>query len=114
VFIRACLGRRVDSLGARVQLLWGGEPVGFRFCGACGAPLGAGEGRRERRVVSILLADLVGFTSRSERLDVEDVEAFLEPYRDLLRRVQGRIPRLPGSMSVIAAPDRSLIRVMWF
>jgi class 3 adenylate cyclase/tetratricopeptide (TPR) repeat protein len=62
------------------------SPVGFRFCGACGAPLVAGEGRRERRVVSILLADLVGFTGRSERLDVEDVEAFLEPYRELLRR----------------------------
>ena len=34
----------------------------------------------------MLFADLVGFTSRSERLDVEDVEGFLEPYFELLRR----------------------------
>ncbi len=40
--------------------------------------------RRERRVVSVLFADLVGFTSRSERLDVEDVEGFLQPYFQLL------------------------------
>ena len=32
------------------------------------------------------MADLQGFTSRSERLDVEDVDAFLAPYRDDLRR----------------------------
>jgi class 3 adenylate cyclase len=32
------------------------------------------------------MADLQGFTSRTERLDVEDVDAFLAPYRDGLRR----------------------------
>jgi class 3 adenylate cyclase len=37
------------------------------------------EGRRERKVVSILFADLVGFTSRAESLDPEDVEAILRP-----------------------------------
>ena len=36
--------------------------------------------------MSVLFADLVRFTSRSERLDVEDVEAFLAPYQALLRR----------------------------
>jgi class 3 adenylate cyclase len=36
--------------------------------------------------VSVLIADLQGFTSRSERLDVEEVDAFLAPYRDDLRR----------------------------
>lgn len=53
----------------------------------CGTPLAAAAlERRERRVVSVLMADLQGFTSRSERLDVEDVDAFLAPYRDDLRR----------------------------
>jgi class 3 adenylate cyclase len=35
--------------------------------------------RRERKVVSVLFADLVGFTSRAETLDPEDVEAILRP-----------------------------------
>ena len=40
---------------------------------------------RERKVVSVLFADLVGFTSRSEQLDPEDVEAILAPYHERLR-----------------------------
>ena len=41
--------------------------------------------RRERKVVTVLFADLVGFTSRAETLDPEDVDAFLRPYHDRLR-----------------------------
>ena len=53
----------------------------------CAAPLRAAPAeRRERRIVSVLFADLVGFTSRSERLDVEDVEEFLSRYYAVLRR----------------------------
>jgi hypothetical protein len=37
------------------------------------------EGRRERKIVTVLFADLVGFTSRAEALDPEDVEAILRP-----------------------------------
>src|SRR5213596_518927 len=44
------------------------------------------EGRRERKVVTVLFADLVGFTARAEQLDPEDVEAILRPYHQLLRR----------------------------
>ena len=39
----------------------------------------------ERKVVTVLFADLVGFTSRSERMDVEDVRGTLAPYHALLR-----------------------------
>jgi hypothetical protein len=35
--------------------------------------------RRERKVVTILFADLVGFTSRAEQMDPEDVAAELGP-----------------------------------
>jgi len=64
------------------------NPEGARFCLACGQPLGAAAaaGRDERRIVSVVFVDLVGFTSRSESLDPEDVQAFLAPYHDFVRR----------------------------
>ena len=40
---------------------------------------------RERKVITVLFADLVGFTSRAEQLDPEDVEAILRPYHERLR-----------------------------
>ena len=46
------------------------NPEIARFCLACGAPLGAATApREERRIVSVVFVDLVGFTSRSEQLD---------------------------------------------
>ena len=59
------------------------NPVGFRFCGSCGAPLEAARdlAEEERKVVTVLFTDLVGFTSRSERLDPEDVRAHLSVLR---------------------------------
>jgi class 3 adenylate cyclase len=64
------------------------NPDGARFCNACGQALEpTGEGQRdERRVVSVVFVDVVGFTARAERLDPEDVRAFLAPYHDLVRR----------------------------
>jgi class 3 adenylate cyclase len=64
------------------------NPEGARFCLACGQPLEAAgaAGRDERRIVSVVFVDLVGFTSRSEQLDPEDVRAFLTPYHDFVRR----------------------------
>src|SRR5918994_835326 len=68
------------------------------------------EGRRERKVVSILFADLVGFTSRAESLDPEDVEAILRPYHDRLRseleRRGGTVEKLIGDavMALFGAP----------
>ncbi|MGH2996819.1 MAG: DUF7577 domain-containing protein, partial [Gaiellaceae bacterium] len=63
------------------------NPPGFRFCGACGAPLPeqAEAAQEERKVVTVLFADLVGFTTRAEQLDPEDVQALLSPYHARLR-----------------------------
>jgi class 3 adenylate cyclase len=63
------------------------NPDNARFCLACGRELAdpAAAPREERRVVSVVFVDLVGFTERSERLDPEDVRAFLAPYHDLVR-----------------------------
>jgi class 3 adenylate cyclase/tetratricopeptide (TPR) repeat protein len=63
------------------------NPDESRFCGACGARLDAAPGasREERKVVTVLFADLVDFTSRSEGMDPEDVRAMLTPYYARLR-----------------------------
>ena len=69
------------------------EP-GDRFCGACGAPLSdagaprtARDSGRERRLVSVLFADLVGFTAISEHRDPEEVRGLLSSYFECCRTV---------------------------
>ena len=56
-----------------------------RFCSNCGTPLAADLAREERKVVTVLFADLVGFTARAEAMDPEDVRAVLAPYHARLR-----------------------------
>ncbi|MCB1038360.1 MAG: zinc-ribbon domain-containing protein, partial [Acidimicrobiales bacterium] len=55
---------------------------GARFCASCGRPLRAQED--ERRIVTVLFADLVGFTSLSERLDPERVKDIVDRCFDRL------------------------------
>ena len=67
-----------------------------RFCQACGTELEAPTAsREERRVVSVLFVDLVGFTSRSEQLDPEDVRSMLTRYYE---RARAEIERFGGSV----------------
>jgi class 3 adenylate cyclase/tetratricopeptide (TPR) repeat protein len=67
-------------------------------------------GRRERKVVSVLFADLVGFTARAETLDPEDVEAILQPFHARLRTELehrgGTVEKFIGDavMAVFGAP----------
>jgi len=74
------------------------EP-GERFCGECGTPLEPGLAAKgatepipavERRLVSVLFADLVGHTSLSEQRDVEDVRELLASYADAARTIVER------------------------
>ncbi|MEM7339525.1 MAG: adenylate/guanylate cyclase domain-containing protein [Actinomycetota bacterium] len=55
-----------------------GQPVepNARFCPWCGAPLAVPD--EERRVVTVLFADLVGFTGLAERMDPEKVKHFVD------------------------------------
>lgn len=53
-------------------------PVGARFCPACGVSLAAPLVDEERRVVSVLFADLAGFTSLAEGRDPEAVKQLLD------------------------------------
>lgn len=63
------------------------NPGGARFCNACGAALQLAPASlaEERRIVTILFADMAGFTARAERLDPEDVRAILSRYYARLR-----------------------------
>src|SRR6266545_581368 len=75
-------------------------PAGQRFCAECGQPLEAALGERaapeveapvaERRLVAVLFADLVGFTTLSESKDAEEVRDLLSRYFDTCRRLIDR------------------------
>ena len=87
------------------------NPPAAKFCSECASPLTASAGRTvaaspvppatdtagrggdpvaERRLVSILFADLVGFTPFAEERDAEDVRETLSRYFDLSREVIDR------------------------
>src|SRR3982751_6898443 len=89
------------------------NPERARFCLNCGSSLAAApETRREeRKIVTVLFADLVGFTSRAEQLDPEDVRAVLGPYWERLRveleRRGGTVEKFIGDavMALFGAPS---------
>jgi adenylate cyclase len=82
----------------------------------CGASLDAAPAvtREERKVITVLFADLVGFTSRAERLDPEDVCALLSPYyarlRHELERHGGTVEKFIGDAVVARSEPPSRTR----
>ncbi len=60
---------------------------GARFCSSCGLKLAedAVFAARERKVVTVLFCDLVGFTALSEQADPEDVDRVLRDYAQVAR-----------------------------
>ncbi len=114
----AALAAACPSCGAAV------EP-GEKFCGSCGIRLGPEAGVQpgsagpvapdagpiaERRLVSIVFADLVGFTSLAEGRDAEETRELLARYfelaRDVVRRHGGTVEKFIGDavMAVWGAP----------
>ncbi|MDP8905862.1 MAG: AAA family ATPase [Chloroflexota bacterium] len=101
-FCRECGSR----LGVSCPTCGTVETGGSKFCGECGTALpilGTGAAAAttavgeqaitaaaERRLVSILFADLVGFTPLSESRDPEAVRELLTEYYDVAREVVGR------------------------
>jgi class 3 adenylate cyclase/tetratricopeptide (TPR) repeat protein len=98
-----------------------GAPVvaGARFCMQCATPLTAAgatsrpsapEALSERRLVSVLFADLVGFTALSERRDPEEVRELLSRYfercRTIIERYGGTVEKFIGDavMAVWGTP----------
>ena len=72
--------------------------------------MSGGTARRERKVVTVLFCDLVGFTAQAETLDPEDVEAILGPYHERVRseleRHGGTVEKFIGDavMALFGAP----------
>jgi adenylate cyclase len=107
----ASLARTCPACGA-------GAPASARFCIACGAtfddtadateePLGSTE---QRRTVTILFADLSGFTAVAERLDHETVKVLIERcltrFASEVESFGGHIDKYIGDnvMAVFGAP----------
>jgi class 3 adenylate cyclase len=106
-FCAACgagLGSGCSNCGASL-------PEGAQFCPSCGtrtAP--TPEVERQRKVISVLFADLVGYTARSETTDAEDVRELLERYYERasaeVERFGGFVEKFIGDavMAVFGAP----------
>jgi class 3 adenylate cyclase/tetratricopeptide (TPR) repeat protein len=86
---------------------------GAKFCNECAAPLVSATPTHEleeRKVVSVLFCDLVGFTAASDRQDPEDVRARIRPYharlREEIERYGGTVEKFVGDavMAVFGAP----------
>jgi class 3 adenylate cyclase/tetratricopeptide (TPR) repeat protein len=94
---------------------------GAKFCAECGAPQGEASAARaqdaarptpvaERKLVSVLFADLVAFTSRAEDADPEETRELLSRYftatRDTVERYGGVVEKFIGDavMAVWGAP----------
>ena len=107
-----------DAPRRRLPDLRRGQPPGQKFCGECGSALAGGDGPpgaapgdagsrgpggsaattsgqgaapvAERRLVSVLFADLVGFTPFAEDRDAEEVRETLSRYFDVAQEVVKR------------------------
>jgi class 3 adenylate cyclase/tetratricopeptide (TPR) repeat protein len=88
------------------------NPERARFCWSCGAAFADAprSSAEERKIVSVLFVDLVGFTAASEKADPEDVRARLRPYHSRVKqeieRFGGTVEKFVGDavMAVFGAP----------
>ncbi len=76
-------------------------PVGARFCPACGSPQASVQSQaEERRIVTVLFADLVGFTSLAEHMDPEQVKRLVdscfEKLVEVVAEFGGRVDKILG------------------
>jgi class 3 adenylate cyclase len=100
-----------SALAAACSSCGSSNPPANRFCGDCGAALQVGEALlgtpatvetpvAERRLVTVLFADLVGFTTASEERDAEETRDLHSRYFDLARtlieRYGGTVEKLIG------------------
>ncbi len=88
------------------------NPDAARFCAFCGAPLQpSGRAAEERRLVTVLFADVSGSTALGETLDPEDVRALLARFYAIAQEVMathgGTLEKFIGDavMAVFGLPQ---------
>jgi class 3 adenylate cyclase/tetratricopeptide (TPR) repeat protein len=88
------------------------NPDGARFCSNCGSPLDAVRNiEGERKLVTVLFADVAGSTAMAERLDAEDWAAIMNGafgfMNTAVRRYEGTVARLMGDavLAFFGAPQ---------
>src|SRR6266542_1184491 len=85
-------------------------PDGARFCPNCGAPVATSLGTEERKLVTVLFADLVDSTGLAQRLDPERTREvlgyFFEAASEELLALRGRAEKFIGDavMAVFGLP----------
>ena len=110
-------GRCGTSLRRACPSCGADNPLDFAFCGSCGSRLVEGTAAspgaapaEERRWVTVVFADLSGFTSLSERMDPEDVRSLADRSAELMgqevQRFGGTVTSVMGDavMAVFGAP----------
>ncbi|TMD76942.1 MAG: tetratricopeptide repeat protein [Chloroflexi bacterium] len=86
-------------------------PPGARFCPSCGASVGGMLGTEERKMVTVLFADIVDSTGLARRLDPERsrelLGAFFDAATDELQALRGRPEKFIGDavMAVFGLPQ---------
>ncbi len=104
------VGGRLYPVGMTCQVC--GEPIpeSARFCPNCGTPVGAPLGTEERKMVTVLFADLVDSTGLARRLDAERAREILGRFFDAaseeLLALRGRPEKFIGDavMAVFGLP----------
>src|SRR3712207_3050190 len=61
------------------------NPDGAQFCNECGTPLAHQAGQEVRKTLTVLFADLVGFTQLGERLDQESLRRVMDRFYEEMR-----------------------------
>src|SRR4051794_37060507 len=96
--------------GARCTACGQANPDGAKFCNECAAPLAHAVGHEVRKTLTVLFADLVGFTSLGERLDQESLrrvmDRFYEEMRGAVHAHGGTVAKFIGDavMAVLGKP----------
>ncbi len=108
-FCRACGMALKSGSGTACPACHTDNPNHAQFCLACGAPLSS-VADADRRIVSVLFADLSGFTQLTERMDPEEVRRLvagcLERLSDCITRWGGFVDKFIGDcvMALFGAP----------